>query len=330
MAKSTTQPALVGQPFRLGADEIGIFESSNTWQVFYLHFPDGARRYTSSTEWRQRAKPIRLDREWNAARPGAVGISSILYLGARVGHPQLGTGYMVACSSTKFEICFERRGPKRFDYPEDWSLFNDVPGIGEPLPPAADVKGNAPVGVAPPPARPAAEPLTTFGLPAKTNSLAKQGSNSAERPPTVSTRRPSDRRPRSSEQIQFPLGGSQQSDKGAYNFANGPRKSASITPSQSAQNQQRKVPSPGTKSTCTCNGKSPLCGFCQQRENRDKRKPSSKAEIQFAAGECRPPKLIVPAKPKSNLHPPDPEPFATLKPIPASEPLSRKKKRRNK
>jgi hypothetical protein len=53
--------AKIGQPFRLGPEEVAVFQAANEWTVFYLAYPKGEWMHMPAAEWQRLACPISID-----------------------------------------------------------------------------------------------------------------------------------------------------------------------------------------------------------------------------------------------------------------------------
>lgn len=131
MATRITKKPKVGQPYRLGPDEIAVFQAANEWTVFYLAYPEGEWMNISLEEWQLLACPISMDTALvvvggNGPRP-----TVRFPIGMRVRHSTLGDGYVTRHDRRILEVCFFRTGPRLLKFSAEQNEITAITGVGE-------------------------------------------------------------------------------------------------------------------------------------------------------------------------------------------------------
>lgn len=141
MEQPTKIEPLVGQPFRLGANEVAVFQSSNKWTVYYKAYPHGRWLHMPRLEWDRLATPVSIDPSILSSNH-ELDRHQYLPIGLCVSHDDYGMGYVTCHKHGHFEVCFESIGPKILSFRADWEKMTPHPGIGERWSPPAGKVGS--------------------------------------------------------------------------------------------------------------------------------------------------------------------------------------------
>lgn len=127
-----------GQPFRLGPEEVAVFQAANKWTVFYLAYPKGEWMHMPAAEWQRLACPISIDPTIVVSGREGSGKAGLFPIGMCVRHITHGDGYVTCHDRRVFEVCFFRTGPQLLRFSSERENIKPIAGVGELWPGLSD------------------------------------------------------------------------------------------------------------------------------------------------------------------------------------------------